>query len=290
MKNLKIFFIFILLGVNLAAAEVIIEGTPQLARPFNAAVELEAPAVLDIERSSSDDFTIIGIARNNENILQMIITIVPFTLGETDFPQLIFIDENGREIKTEPFKIEIAPAKTRIRTKGLVDIRGPYRPFNWLLVAVVIAAVILIGFIIYKIRKYRAAPPVAQQPNPYLEGRPYHIVALEQIDNLLMQDLWQRGLFKIFYINLTDIYRDYLTARFGIEADKYTSRDLARRLRNINEFKSEMALVERFHKSADLVKFAKVVPDEASRDQDINNLRKIINDTRQQDEPAGDKL
>jgi hypothetical protein len=254
----------------------------EFARPFEVEVVLPAHAVLDAEKSASEDFVISAVKNDKKDILKLNITILPFNLGEQDFPPLIFVDENAKEIKTEPFKIDVKPAKTKIKTKGLADIQPPYRPFNWLYVFVSILTIAIIVYVYILFKKRRAkviAPPAT---NPYVaDGRPYHIIALEQIDKLLGENLWEQGLYKIFYIRIVDILCDYIAARFKINAHRYTSRDLANRMRTVPAFKGDISALRKFFKSADLVKFAKVVPSEAERDLDISELRAIIINTKQ---------
>lgn len=254
----------------------------EFARPFEMPVRLEVPAVLDLDKFNSPDFEIISVRRDEKDILVTNLSVLPFVLGKAEFPALTFIDENGQEIKTAPLKIEIKPTKTKIKTKGLVDIRPPYAPFNWLKTSAFVLLAALIIYLAYRLRKKLRAAPSAPVNNPYTQGLPADIVALGQIDDLLLSGLWQENLFKEFYIKLTDIFRDYLTARFNIEAHKYTSRDLARALRRLPDFNGDIPLVERFQKSADLVKFAKVIPARDRRDQDIVNLKLIIKDTTPQ--------
>lgn len=255
----------------------------QLGRKFLLEVELPVPAELDREASSSSDFAIIEETAGS-TILTKTLAVLPLNLGEIDLGKITFIDENGKSFNLDSIKLDVAKTKTKIAKTGLADIRSPYRPFNrWIIlwVALVIAA----GFAAYKVfMALKNAPKAKESASPYQEdNRPYHIIALEQIENLLKEGLWERELYKSFYIKLVDIFRGYLTARFAIDAHQYTSRDLLKKLKTLNNFKADMEEVRRFQKSADLVKFAKVIPSESERDRDIHYLKDIILDTRQKD-------
>jgi hypothetical protein len=271
----------------LVSADVTVKSKKiEFARPFETEVELSAPAVLNREKSASPDFEIIAQRRDPDNILKTAFTILPFNLGQLTFPPLVFTDETGAEIKTEPFAIEVAPAKTKIKSQGLVDIRPPYRPFNYLFVfclAVLFSVLAAAALFIYKKIKTPRTPPLLPANPIAADGRPYHIVALEQIDNLVNEGLWEAGQFNLFYVRLTDIFRNYIEARFKIPAHRYTNRELQRSLKNSGDFKGDLKQVADFAQAADYVKFARAFRNERERQRDIHNLKLIIMDTRQAD-------
>jgi hypothetical protein len=257
----------------------------EFARPFKVEIELPAPAVFDAGKSLSENFEIISQKQNKEDILKTTVTVLPFNLGEQEFPPVVFIDENGREIKTKPLKIDVKPTKTKIKTQGLADIRPPYRPFNYLRLCALILLTAAMLYAYLRFKKSRAKRADLSPANPYIsDGRPYHIIALEQIDKLFAENLWEQGLYKIFYIRAVDILCDYIAVRFKINAHLYTSRDLINTMRTVAEFNGDIYDLRKFLNSADLVKFAKVLPTCGERDLDINLLRTIINDTKQPQE------
>ncbi|MDR1123209.1 MAG: hypothetical protein LBL61_01055 [Elusimicrobiota bacterium] len=267
---------------NSTTAQIILKPEKtEFARPFEIEVLLSAPAQWDKAQFESGIFEIISARRDGENILKTIFTVLPLDLGEADFPALAFTDENGQEIKTEPFKLEIKPTKTKTKAKGLIDIRPLYRPFNWVYAGGWGLLAVLAALLFYFIRRRRPAPAAQQAAGLYNDGRPYHIIALEQIDKLIAENIWEQGLHKIFYIRAVDILCDYFSARFKVNAHRYTSRDLVSRMRTVPAFKGNIYNLRGFLQSADLVKFANVAPTAATRDLDLNLLRTIIEETKQ---------
>lgn len=258
----------------------------QFARPVELDIVLSVPAVFDAEASASPDYAVIEVNKDKKNPLLVRLTVLPFKLDELEFNSLTFIDEAGRAFGPEAFKIKVNPAKTKVKTKGLADIYGPYRPFNkWLIPqALLLGVLAFIICLLYKRYKNRPAAQAALALH-LADNRPPHIIALERVDNLLNEGLWQKEEYKIFYIRLVDILRDYLSARFAIDAHSYTSRDLLKRLRRLSAFKGDAQLLARFQQSADLVKFAKVTPSAAERDGDIRAVKTIIEDTRPKEKP-----
>lgn len=250
-----------------------------LAGDFSAYITLPQRAVLDKDSYSQKDFEILS-ATPDESGLNIEIKAVPFSLGISTFTALTFTGQDGTRYVSKAVNAEVKAVDTGIKEKKLLDIRSPYRPFNywnvfWLLA---IAAIIIGGYMAYRRRRPydRAALLKAFEE----DKRPLDIIALDRLDHLLAGNLWNDGEYKIFYVNMIDILRDYLTLRFNIQAHNYTSRDLLRILKKTPEFKGDLRQLGDLQRSADYVKFAKVEPTQAQRDADINNMRSIIIDTR----------
>lgn len=263
---------------------VVIAGKPKTAvfgRQFEVLVELPQEAKLDLPEFDRKDFEIIKVTRNQINPRKITLTVIPFNLGVLKFPQTIWTDAQGNKYYSDTFRIETKPVKTNVKTQGLADIRPPFRPFNpWhIVLALALAAAAFAAWRWYKLKK--AALPAAVITPYTADNRPLHIIALEQIDNLLMEGLWEARNYKLFYTRLTDILRDYFSARFQLEAHRLTSRDLIKAIKRCKEFKADSEPVNQFLKEADYVKFAKVVPSQEERDAHIKNLRDIITETKQ---------
>lgn len=258
----------------------------ELARIFYITAGLSEPAEFDKSATELKDFEIVTIHQNPKNPLHYELGVMAFALGDRTFTETAWKTKDGKEFKTKPFEVKINKTKTDIKTEGLVDIRRPYRPFNpWILLWVFlgIAAV----YIIFRILSARDKNKKSLEASPYIkDNRPLYIIALEQIDNLLMEDFWSEGRYKFFYSRLIEIFRGYLTVRFSIDAFRYTSRDLLRKLKNMKEFKGSLKQVEELQRSSDFVKFARFEPTQIQRDNDIELLRNIIMDTRPEVEIA----
>ena len=102
---------------------------------------------------------------------------------------------------------------------------------------------------------FKPAPPV-----------PAHIVAIEALERLRNEKLWQNDKHKLYYSGLSDLLRTYLAGRFEVGAMEMTTDEIAEALRKIDiEQKSKMDLLSVL-RDADLVKFAKATP-EASENE-----------------------
>ena len=250
-----------------------------LAQDFSAFVTLPERAQLDKDYYSQKDFEILS-ALPDESGLNIEIKAVPFALGISTFTALSFTGYDGKHFVTGPVTTEIKPVDTGVKEEKLLDIRAPYRPFNyWSLLWIIAAAAIIFALYVFY-RKKRPADKARILKAFEEDKRPLDVIALDRLDHLLAGELWNEGRYKAFYINMIDILRDYIALRFAVDAHKYTSRDLIRVLKKTPAFKGDLKQLSDLQISADYVKFAKVEPTEAQRDADIRNMRNIIIDTR----------
>ena len=128
--------------------------------------------------------------------------------------------------------------------------------------ALALAVALLLAGVIYLLVRYlhkrgkhlsdlfKPAPPV-----------PAHIVAIEALEKLRNEKLWQNNKHKQYYSGLSDILRTYLAGRFEVGAMEMTTDEIADALREVDiEHKSKMDLLSVL-RDADLVKFAKATPE-----------------------------
>ena len=149
--------------------------------------------------------------------------------------------------------------------KGPVDIKKPFTaPVTfkeiapWLLAIILLAA--LVFLVIYAISRRNKNRPLFQRPpKPKL---PPHIIALQELDKLKNENLWQQEKVKDYYTRLTDIIRIYIEERFVMAAMEQTTPEILSGFKNLKaqiDAKSILELKE-ILELADLVKFAKLTP------------------------------
>ena len=154
---------------------------------------------------------------------------------------------------------------------AITDIKGIYKApiwwwgiFRWVLLALAIAGIGIGGYylISYLRRRYGDVPAVVIPTEPL---RPADEVALEKLDAIREQKIWQSGQVKEYYTQLTDVVREYIARRFEVSSTEQTSDETLRAMRVLLTDKKE--LYDNLRKMltlADLVKFAKwtTTPDE----------------------------
>jgi hypothetical protein len=166
-------------------------------------------------------------------------------------------------VQTQAISLEVfgMPIDT---TKGITDIKPPYEikvSFIEILPYIVVGLILalILFFYLRYIRKKRSIVEVIEKPSP--PPIPAHILALEQLDELVREKLWQQGKVKLYYSRLTDIVRQYIELRFGVPAMEETTEDIIRDFAQGMQVKEEIRLeLKSLLELADLVKFAKWNP------------------------------
>ncbi len=119
---------------------------------------------------------------------------------------------------------------------------------------------------------------------------PPHVAAIRALEALHHRKLWQNNQHKLYYSGLSDIVRTYIAARFGIGAMEMTSDEILTLLRRgeLVPPKSATDLAEVL-RDADLVKFAKAVPDGERNEADYLKIYYFVEETKRvAEEDAGD--
>lgn len=251
------------------------------AEPFKLTLVLPEQAVFDGENVSQKDFEILSLTQDKQNPLLTEITVLPLGLQVSTLTALGFITPNGERIETEPLEIKIKEMPSKI--KDLIDIRGPYRPFNILrLILFILLIGLIFAGIIYFIRRKKHIMPLNLTPYEKKE-KPMHEIALSQLDILVQSDLWEKNKYKLYYSEISDILRQFLSARFNFEAQKMTARELFRKLKTISDFKFDFNVLKNLQQSISLVKFARVIPTVEDRDQVLKTAKEIIIENKEKD-------
>ena len=89
---------------------------------------------------------------------------------------------------------------------------------------------------------------------------PPHELAIQQLQILKGEKLWENGREKEYYTRITEILREYMAGRFGILAMEMTSSQIIESINNNEEIKTEKKELFKVLEMADFVKFAKVKP------------------------------
>ena len=129
---------------------------------------------------------------------------------------------------------------------------------------------------------FKPAPPV-----------PAHIVAIEALEKLHNEKLWQNDKHKLYYSGLSDILRTYLAGRFEVGAMEMTTDEIADALREVEiGHKQKMDLLSVL-RDADLVKFAKATPEANDNELAYDRAYHFVEETKpvevveeEEDEPT----
>lgn len=193
------------------------------------------------------------------------LTVTSFDTGFISFPKLTFKTSTGKDtlfILSDSVLLQYSsiPVDT---TKAIRDIKGLMgAPLTagevapWIVGFMILGALAIIIFTVY-LRKKSKKPIILFKPKPEL---PAHILAIEALNHLKDEAIWKKGRFKEYYTGLTDILRNYLEKRFGVMAQEMTSDEILEALKSHTNDGLMNRLRDLFF-TADLVKFAKTIPE-----------------------------
>jgi len=126
---------------------------------------------------------------------------------------------------------------------------------------------------------FRPAPPL-----------PPHVAAIRALEALHNQKLWQNNKHKQYYSGLTDILRTYIDGRYGVGAMEMTSDEIIAAMRTQelpDKARMDLTAVLR---DADLVKFAKAVPDAEQNENDYLKVYYFVEETKPATEEPADPV
>jgi hypothetical protein len=227
--------------------------------------------------------------------LKQTLLVTCFDSGPHLLPPFYFKIQNGLNdsVKTNDLMLFVKVPDVDLK-KGIADIKKPFdAPVTfkeiapWLLGAILVGAIIFL--IIYMISRRRRNMPLFQRPEkPKL---PAHIIALQELDKLKGDQLWQHDKVKDYYTRLTDILRVYIEERFKVPAMEQTTFEI------LDDFKQNKYLpdaasyngLKDILELADLVKFAKLTPLPDDNHLAINNAYQFVEHTKIEEAVEPDK-
>ena len=184
---------------------------------------------------------------------------------------LYFIDaqpfvDGSDTLYSNPLSLKVVSIPVDTAQHAIADIKPVYAPpFDWplfwliVLITLGVVALAVIGFFVYRYVKRHAAPS-AEVAEPQ-DLRPAHEIALERLDVIKAEKLWQQNRDKEYHTQLTDVVRDYIARRFGICAVEQTSAEILAGIQPaLSGQKTVYADLKTLLTTSDLVKFAKYKP------------------------------
>ena len=180
----------------------------------------------------------------------------------------------------------VQPFEMDTTDMAIADIKDVYKApiwwwgvLRWVLLALGIAAVGVGGYYLITYLQARFGKKdeelVAAEPL-----RPADEVALEKLDVIREEKIWQAGQVKEYHTQMTDVVREYIARRFDVSSVEQTSDETLSAIRPL--LKEQKDLYEQLRKMltlADLVKFAKwtATPDE--NEQSLRSAYTFVKET-----------
>lgn len=183
-------------------------------------------------------------------------------------------------ISTDPFQI-IVQSVIKEDQPNLRDIKQPVPIpiiLPWREIISIVTILLLMGLLIYLWRK-RVQPSPDEKTRYNINRHPYDI-AIEKLEQLKSQPLFDPSDIMEFYVTLSFVVREFIENQFFIRAIEMTTSeiDLAKDLIPV-DYQSATTLLDVL-KRADLTKFAKYQPDSNQCSKDLEKIETFILDTR----------
>lgn len=163
---------------------------------------------------------------------------------------------------------------------GMKDQLAP--PFEWaewriVIIFFIIALLLgaLLGYVIYRLKTNK---PIIRRIRNKRRLAP-HQAAMQKIEHIKEEKIWQSEDSKEYYTQLTDTLRQYIKERYGFNATEMTSYEIIQKLQEVNDEDAISELRELFQ-TADLVKFAKYSTLINENDRNLVSAIEYINQTK----------
>lgn len=238
-------------------------------------IQLDSLHIVELISTNFSDSTINGkIIKHNA-----VYTLMAFDSGTYNFQPLtvLFFDKKENLVDSlQSNALQFFVATVEVDTsQGIKPIKEPLDlPFSiaeirdQLIYGTLISLLIILAIYLYL--KYRNKPKPVVEVTPEIK-RPSHEIALEKLEALKQQKLWQQGEVKAYHSALSEIIREYLENRFDIVALEATTDEIVEKMKIFAVAKEQKTALQELLELADLVKFAKVnpLPDEHERSYKI---------------------
>ena len=270
-------------------------------KPFDLNLHLKVPYGYYVEWNEftgdalSDQIDILKRGQVNRTadadsniIIDQTLTLMTFDTGRVQLPSVAltyaksFDDPMRMQALTDPVDLFV--------TTITVDTTQSYRPivepitepvsmkdvFPWLLGLLLL---VLIGFGIWFFLKHRK--PKVDENGHVVSGPviPPYTKAIDDLENLRQQKLWQSGKMKEYFSSLTDIAREYIEGQFGVNAVEMTTDDILEEIKPLRFNEQIYGKLKDTMELADLVKFAKYSASSLENDVAMNNMTDFVNES-----------
>ena len=244
-----------------------------------------------VEQAKSDTFNIAD-DKVQVNVKYIVTSFEDSLIYVPPFPYISGSDtswSNSLSLKViQPFVIDST-------SNQLADIKPVFKPkFNWkefakqmMLVFLLIVLAVLLYFLV---RKYVMRKPILKTETRKVIIPP-HVEALQRLDKIREEKLWQKGRMKEYHTELTETLRIYIERMFNINSMEMTSDEILTHTSFMKVDKSgAYGALRQILTLADLVKFAKWNPSPNDNEMSLMNAYLFVNQTKVEEFRPSEKI
>ena len=191
---------------------------------------------------------------------------------------------NGKTYQTRPMKLQVETVPVDTTNTEAIDPAydvedNPFLWTEWVMPASFFLLSLLLCFLIWLMfKRLKSKKPIRFQRHIIKKVLP-HEKALQAINALSATSHTTAEEQKDYYTELTDVLRQYLDERFGINAMEMTSSEIIERLQQ--EDPGKIDELKEVFQTADLVKFAKYFTHNNESDFYLSSVVHFIEETKQ---------
>ena len=293
----KLFFIFIFISNFLFSQTAILDTNTILIGDqikLNISIELDLneeynwPEFTDsvyekVELISKSDLK--ETETENSKIISQQVVLTCFDSGSYYLPPIVFNENkktNGLLLNVHTIIINDSSAMMDI-TSTKIGTKDDYTPEEitekrkrfWIMIAWIIGILLLLFLIYHMIKKYKKGESLITKRKIRV---PPHVTALNKLQNLKKQKLWQKGELKEYYSKLSLILREYIEHRFNFPALELPTSDI---IKNLKYLDSEiLSRLEFVLQKADNIKYAKGLSLDEENKKSMKKSQKFIQLTK----------
>lgn len=232
-----------------------------LSAPKDELLPFHFEEIKDSSEKNADDYT-------------RIIEFAIFTEGKFTIPALEF-RVGGELMRTIPYEVEVVNTaqkgdqindimKNKQVKLGFADYWELYK-FYLLAALALIALIFIIIYVSKYAGKQKSSPAAATNKT------------LKELDALKKKGYIEKEDYRLFYVELIEISRNFLSRQYRIPADVLLTDDLLNLIKEDSTVSPENEkVIRQVFQRGDMVKFAKTFPDRETMQQDFSEIRSFV--------------
>lgn len=212
------------------------------------------------------------------------LVITGFDSGVFKIPAFVFpvIPNSGNPYTVQSDSFALSVSTVAVDTtkafkpiKSIIYVKPSWLDYIWYIIGGVVLVVLGVFIAIYFMRNKKVAPPPPAGPVETLQDHTLRLLA-----ELDAKQLWQKKQVKEYYVELTDIVRNYIEARFNTPALELTTDELLYKAQIHRELQPYHGLLSDILHTADLAKFAKAQPLPHEHTDAMDKAKQFVNTSR----------
>jgi len=210
--------------------------------------------------------------------------ITGFDSGVFKVPSLVFSiipnTGNAYTVQTDSFSllvqtVAVDTTKGFKGIKNIIYVKSSWRDYIWYIAGGIALVLLTVFIVLYLIRNKKVTPPKPKGPVESLTDK-----TLRLLSELDTRQLWQKNQVKEYYVELTDIIRNYIEERFHTPAMELTTDELLYKVQLHRELQPYQTVLSVILHTADLAKFAKAQPLPQEHTDAMDKAREFVQTSR----------